>query len=594
MRYRVVGEIGQGALGRVVRLEDEAGGVFAGKLLHASSASDARARERFAREAALLRTIAHPNVVRVHERTEIDGQGVLVMELADGPTLAELIAHEAPMPEARVRELARGIALGLGAAHRAGVVHRDLKPANVIVVGGVPKLVDFGLAQATSMLGVDRTSFALVGTPDYLAPESVDPLAVDARADLYALGCVLFEMLAGRPPYGGATPLAILDAHRRAPIPAVTAPDALRALVTALLAKSPVDRPPSADAVVEALDASAALVLAGATATRCHQCGWALVDGAPGCFGCGVALPRLEPGGATVFVVGPGAIGDRLDDELRGALVTFLRATPSLGLDPAPLAKKAFRVPFVLARGVSLEGAQTLAKALRGLGLEVDARAGGTFAVPGMGAKARTMGGRIALIVFGSTMAGWAQLATRTAWAIMLVPAAFGMIGYGVYGETRKAATGRLATTAAAGPRLLGPALDASFDTAGRIQGSRHRDTLRGVAARAVALRAAVGDGSLDGELAEVLALATRAAERLDGLETTLAARDLREPDAETREAVHTRDRLTAHILQLTGRLDALRVRVASAQVRKGSTDARDTLDDLRAEIAGLGEVAKL
>ena len=172
------------------------------------------------------------------------------------------------------------------------------------------------------------------------------------------------------------------------------------------------------------------------------------------------------------------------------------------------------------------------------------------------------------------------------------MPAALGLVGHGIYSETRRSATKRVAQ--GAGPRLLGPALDASFTTAGTIAGARHRDTLRGVAERAVALRAAAGSDMLDGELAEVLALATRAAQRLDALETSLAGADLREPDAATREAVHARDRLSAHILQLTGRLDAMRVRVAVAQVRSGSGPAADALDDLRAEIAGLDEVARL
>src|SRR5262249_55728689 len=199
-------ELGRGALGRVVAIEGPDGERLAGKILHASHRGDPRAVERFRREAELLRGIPHPNLCEVRGLVDVGGEVVLLMERVDGPTLAEAIARDAPLAEARIAAIGRGVAAGLHAAHRAGLVHRDLKPANMLLAGDVPKVVDFGLARATSFAGVDRASFTLVGTPDYLAPEAIDSLAVDPRSDLYSLGCILYEMAAGRPPYDGAPP----------------------------------------------------------------------------------------------------------------------------------------------------------------------------------------------------------------------------------------------------------------------------------------------------------------------------------------------------------------------------------------------------
>src|SRR5215831_7063862 len=325
--YRLREELGHGALGRVVVVEDAATGqTFAGKILHASLQGDPGSVERFRREAELLRTVRHPNIVAVHGLHTIDGVEVLLMERIDGPSLATLLAEEGTLPERRLIALARGIAQGLSAAHRAGIVHRDLKPHNVLVApGDVAKIVDFNLARASSYAGIDRRHFTIVGTPDYMAPESIDPLAVDPRSDLYSLGCILFELTAGRPPFSGGTAFALLEAHLREPVPELAAgPErspALVALVRALLAKSPADRPQSAtlvDAVLAAIasgrtgGAERSLVDARprdmARSGACARCGEAILDGIPICFGCGLEQSWLEPGRSTLFVVGPGAL----------------------------------------------------------------------------------------------------------------------------------------------------------------------------------------------------------------------------------------------------------------------------------------------
>jgi serine/threonine protein kinase len=254
-------ELGVGAVATVYRVIDRVTGErHALKLLHDRNARDPRASRRFTREAELARTLVDPHIVAVRGAIEFQSRQALLMELVEGPTLAELIASEAPFTEHRLISLARDIARGLSVAHAGGVIHRDLKPANVLVarVGEreLAKIADFGMARATSFAGVDRESMTVLGTPDYMAPETLDPLAVDPRTDLYALGCIMVEMATGRPPFSAATPFAVLDAHRKRPPPPLPqhygAP--VHQLVAALLAKQQSDRPHAASAVVDVLD----------------------------------------------------------------------------------------------------------------------------------------------------------------------------------------------------------------------------------------------------------------------------------------------------------------------------------------------------
>ncbi|MCA9699724.1 MAG: serine/threonine protein kinase, partial [Myxococcales bacterium] len=263
-------ELGMGAVATVYRARDRQNGqVVAVKLLHDRNARDPTATRRFAREVELARTLRAPNIVAVFGAVEHEGRAALVMELVEGPTLAELIAREAPLSEERLLQLARGVARGLATAHGGGVIHRDLKPANVLIAedpsaaqGELAKIADFGMARASSFAGIDRESMTVLGTPDYMAPETLDPLAVDPRTDLYALGCMLFEMAEGRPPFSGATPFAVLEAHRNAAPPferLAAREQALSSgtmtLLARLLAKQPSDRPHAASVVVETIDA---------------------------------------------------------------------------------------------------------------------------------------------------------------------------------------------------------------------------------------------------------------------------------------------------------------------------------------------------
>jgi predicted Ser/Thr protein kinase len=232
-RYEILGELGQGGVGVVYRARDrELGREVAVKVLRPLADADDTARERFLREARLAAGISHPNVVAVYDA----GVPYMVMELVDGRPLSEV--------EGDRLELLRRAALGVAAAHARGIVHRDLKPANILVSrSGEPKVADFGLAW-TQEAGARLTrDGAAVGTPIYMAPEQAEGRGeVSPRSDVYALGAILYELLAGRPPHRGATAMEI---YRRIvhedPEPPPGTPE-LRAVCLKALDKDPAGR----------------------------------------------------------------------------------------------------------------------------------------------------------------------------------------------------------------------------------------------------------------------------------------------------------------------------------------------------------------
>jgi hypothetical protein len=601
--YRIGRELGAGALGRVVELIEDGGAVWAGKLLHDSHAADARARRRFEVEARLLAGIEHPNLIGVRGLDHVDGRAALVMELVPGADLAHVIAAEAPLPAARVIEIGRGIAAGLAVAHRAGLVHRDLKPANVLLgADGTPKIGDFGLARAASFASSDPDAVAVAGTPDYMAPEAIDPLAIDARSDLYALGCILCELATGAPPYRGATALAVLHAHRTAPLPALDGsatpeiPDGLRRVIRWLLARSPADRPQSATEVEAALAAAGspgALAVLGdarvATGRRCATCGALGPAPVPVCFACGASQLQIAPGPATVFVTGPGGIAEKLDAALRHKLVLWLAANPALGLDAPALQREVPRLPFVLVTGVDDGSARALVAAMRGLGLESDWRLGGRLALRQIRAKGWTLARRVAVI--GATSVWYTfrnSLATALGGMVLI---GVGALWGGFARGARPVARLQQGRSAGALPSALDAALARVADVVPAMAAARHRDALRGVVERALALRDAVdptGRAALDRELAELVDHAALASSRLDQLEAALSPDDLRSDDEARRASWRVRDRWAARILQVTAFLDAMRARAAMARARIA---AQADLDELRGHIAALAEI---
>ncbi|GGR54591.1 hypothetical protein GCM10010197_21370 [Nocardioides luteus] len=211
--------------------------------------SDPTMAERFRREAHSTARVVHDDVVKVFDAGDDDNDVFLVMELLPGPTLATPLAEQGAMPVDKAVEYARQVAAALGAAHRVGVVHRDIKPANLMFDGdGRLTVLDFGIAYA--MTGTDpglTQTGHVIGSPSYLSPEQASGDPVGPPADVYSLGCVLFEMLTGRAPYTAPHPVKILHMHLSEPVPRVTdfrsVPQPLARLLTRMLDKNPAARP---------------------------------------------------------------------------------------------------------------------------------------------------------------------------------------------------------------------------------------------------------------------------------------------------------------------------------------------------------------
>jgi serine/threonine-protein kinase len=242
-RYRLREQLGRGGMGVVWRARDERlGREVALKVLHPWVADDPELRDRFEREAAALARLEHPNVVRLYDVLEDEGQTVLVMELVEGDALDTIIRGRTLDWDESQRYCAP-VAAALAHAHARGVVHRDLTPANILVerASGRVVVTDFGLARLARSSRTAPISGVLAGTPEYWAPEQAAGGATGPATDLYALGCVLFRLLAGRMPFEGEDRLAtgLRRAHEAAPSLALAAPDAPAeavALVDRLLA----------------------------------------------------------------------------------------------------------------------------------------------------------------------------------------------------------------------------------------------------------------------------------------------------------------------------------------------------------------------
>ena len=220
--------------------------------------------ERFLREIQIAAGLSHPHIVPLHDSGEVAGFLFYIMPYLEGESLRDRLRRDGPLPVAEALRLAREVAGALTYAHAQGIVHRDIKPENILLHAGHAVVTDFGIARALSMAGapaLTRTGVA-VGTPLYMSPEQIAGDSVDGRSDVYSLGCVLFEMLAGAPPYPGTTALAILASHAADPVPGLRerradVPEAVAGIVAATLAKRPEDRYPSAAALEAALATAA-------------------------------------------------------------------------------------------------------------------------------------------------------------------------------------------------------------------------------------------------------------------------------------------------------------------------------------------------
>jgi len=257
--HEILSAVGAGGMGEVYKARDtRLDRTVAVKVLPAALAADPQFRERFDREARAISQLTHPHICTLYDVGEQDGVAFLVMELLEGETLAARLEKGA-LPPAQALTAAIEIASALDAAHRAGIVHRDLKPGNVVLTKTGAKLLDFGLAKtSTPIVAVSGTMApttppsitaqgTILGTFQYMAPEQIEGVEADARTDIFAFGCVLFEMLTGRKAFEGKTRASLIGAILKDEPPPVSqvqplAPASLNRIVTTCLAKEPDDR----------------------------------------------------------------------------------------------------------------------------------------------------------------------------------------------------------------------------------------------------------------------------------------------------------------------------------------------------------------
>jgi eukaryotic-like serine/threonine-protein kinase len=318
-RYHVRSRIAHGGMATVylatdTRLDRE----VALKVMHADLARDADFVARFIGEAKSVAKLSHPNIVGVYDQGA-DGQYLyLAMEYVPGRTLRELVRERGWLPWQEALAVLDPVLAGLAAAHQAGIVHRDVKPENVLLTAdGRVKVVDFGLARATAAVGNTRAG-QIIGSVNYIAPEQVTGSPTDARTDVYSAGILLFEMLTGRQPFKGETPLALAYAHVNSDVPLVSTvvggiPPSVDQLVRAATSRDPNQRPASAAVflrvarslrgvpapVEEATGAWAVPVAAGAGPYG----GANPYGGGTGSYDAGVLAPA--GGGSHTMVVGP-------------------------------------------------------------------------------------------------------------------------------------------------------------------------------------------------------------------------------------------------------------------------------------------------
>ncbi len=303
-RYRILRRIGSGGMADVYCAEDShLGRQVAIKVLHRRFAQDQEFVERFRREAKSAAGLNHPNVVGVFDRGEHEGTYYIAMEFLTGRTLKDIVTAEAPLPQERVIDVGTQILEAAGFAHRHGVIHRDFKPHNVIVdEQGHAKVTDFGIARAGASEMTETGS--IMGTAQYLSPEQAQGHAVTATSDIYSIGVMLYEMLAGRLPFEGDSAVAVALKHLSEQPPPISQwrPDvhpALEAVVMAALAKDPAQRWQSAEDLAAALEAARVQIEAG------HNGGQDTAAFAPIPMPADDATAATQVAGATAPVIGP-------------------------------------------------------------------------------------------------------------------------------------------------------------------------------------------------------------------------------------------------------------------------------------------------
>jgi serine/threonine-protein kinase len=261
-RYRLTDRIAAGGMGEVWRGQDELlNRIVAVKLLPTGRAGDEAFLARFRAEARYAASLSHPGIARVYDYGESSefGGAYLVMELVDGEPLSAVLARAGRLSAEATLDIVSQAARALDAAHQAGIVHRDIKPGNLIVAaGGTTKITDFGIAtaiRAAQAAHLTETGMVM-GTAMYVSPEQATGAPVDNSSDIYSLGVVAYECLAGHPPFTAREPLAIAFAHKHEPVPALPpdVPGPVADLVYHMLAKTPDERPANVRVVADRAD----------------------------------------------------------------------------------------------------------------------------------------------------------------------------------------------------------------------------------------------------------------------------------------------------------------------------------------------------
>ncbi|MGH7676429.1 MAG: serine/threonine-protein kinase, partial [Gemmatimonadales bacterium] len=275
-RYTVERELGRGGMAVVFLAQDQKHHRrVAVKVLRPELAAGL-GPDRFLREIQIGAGLSHPHILPLFDSGQAGGSLYCVMPYVEGESLRDRLVREGPLPLADAMRIAGQVASALAYAHGRGVVHRDVKPENILLSGGEAVVADFGIARAISAAGGDhltQTGIAM-GTPAYMSPEqALGSGEVDGRSDIYSLGCVLYEMLAGAPPFRGATAQAVLAGHFATPAPSVRAmrdavPEAVERAIVAALAKDPADRFATAADLAAALAGTGPVPAAPGTLTR--------------------------------------------------------------------------------------------------------------------------------------------------------------------------------------------------------------------------------------------------------------------------------------------------------------------------------------
>src|SRR5688572_16707921 len=247
--YEIVRELGRGGMAVVYLAQDHKHHRRVALKVLLPEVALALGHQRFLREIQIAANLAHPHILPLHDSGEAGGLLYYVMPYVEGESLRARLARDGPLTLDDALGIAHQVLAALGYAHTHGVLHRDIKPENILLHGDQAVVADFGIARAVSEAGEDTLTQPglIMGTPAYMSPEQTNGDALDARGDLYSLGCVLYEMLAGEPPFTGRSAQAIMAHHAIDPVPPLrtvrpTVPQAIERTIERLLAKVPADR----------------------------------------------------------------------------------------------------------------------------------------------------------------------------------------------------------------------------------------------------------------------------------------------------------------------------------------------------------------